>query len=247
MKKFQNKYRIPSARAQWKDYSNDGAYFITICTAHRECYFGEIINGEMKLSHLGVLADVIIHEIKQHAKNVIVDEYVVMPNHVHFILALDGNEKGLNNKSLTMEALELTQDVSVGDMDAESDAVDVGRTDAVGGTVTVETRHALSLPSNHQSNHQSNQPQNCENEKTPGQKRFQNQGKNTISSIVGSYKSEVTKHAHRLGYNFEWQSRFWDNIVRDQEFYDNLLAYIKNNPAKWEDDKFHPSKPDEKN
>ena len=52
---------------------------------------------------------------------------------------------------------------------------------------TVETRHALSLQS-----------------RTIAQNRFQNQGKNTISSIVGSYKSAVTKLAHKLNLKFQW-------------------------------------------
>jgi putative transposase len=45
--KFQNKYRIPSARAEWHDY-NGGVYFITICTAGREHYFGRIENDRMQ-------------------------------------------------------------------------------------------------------------------------------------------------------------------------------------------------------
>jgi hypothetical protein len=52
MDKFQNKYRIPSARAVWHDY-NGGDYFITIYTAGKEHYFGEIKNGEMMLNTLG--------------------------------------------------------------------------------------------------------------------------------------------------------------------------------------------------
>jgi hypothetical protein len=44
--KFQNMYRIPSARADWWDYGWNAAYFVTICTAHHECYFGEIIRVE---------------------------------------------------------------------------------------------------------------------------------------------------------------------------------------------------------
>ena len=43
--KFQNKYRIPSARLQNWDYASDGAYFITICTKNREHYFGEIVES----------------------------------------------------------------------------------------------------------------------------------------------------------------------------------------------------------
>lgn len=58
-----------------------------------------------------------------------------------------------------------------------------------------------------------------DNQKTIGQKRFQNQGGNTISSIIGSYKSAVLKHAHHLGYDFNWQSRFNDHLIRDKNEY----------------------------
>ncbi len=59
MEKYQNKYRIPSARAQWWDYGWNGAYFITICTQNREHYFGNIQHGRMTLSPVGVIADVL--------------------------------------------------------------------------------------------------------------------------------------------------------------------------------------------
>ncbi|WP_157471572.1 hypothetical protein [Marinifilum fragile] len=48
--KFQNKYRIPSARATWWDYSSEGLYFITICTRNQETLFGEIESEQMILS-----------------------------------------------------------------------------------------------------------------------------------------------------------------------------------------------------
>ena len=54
--KYLNKYRIPSARLQSWDYSNNGAYFITICTKSRNHYFGEISKEEMQLSDIGKLA-----------------------------------------------------------------------------------------------------------------------------------------------------------------------------------------------
>ncbi len=76
------------------------------------------------------------------------------------------------------------------------------------------------------------------NNKTIGQKRFQNQGKNTISSIVGGYKSAVTKHVRRLGYQFTWQSRFHDYIIRNDLEYDRIVKYIQNNPQNWHNDKF---------
>jgi putative transposase len=91
MEKYQNKYRIPSARWQDWDYAWDGAYFITICTQNREHYFGEIIENKMVLSNSGTIADILWYEIKNHAKNIELDEFVVMPNHIHGILILRGN------------------------------------------------------------------------------------------------------------------------------------------------------------
>lgn len=72
-------------------------------------------------------------------------------------------------------------------------------------------------------------------ERTPGERRFRNQGCNTISSIVGSYKSAVTKHANRLGYVFGWQSRFYDTIIRNDVAYQRISDYIANNPKTWKD------------
>ncbi len=76
-------------------------------------------------------------------------------------------------------------------------------------------------------------------EQTIGQKRFQNQGKNTISSIIGSYKSAVTKHARRLGYEFAWQSRFYDHIIRDNNSFAKISEYIIDNPKNWKGDQFY--------
>ena len=87
--KFQNKYRIPSARLQTWDYSNDGAYFITICTQNREHFFGNIKNGIMQLSEIGKLAAQFWHEIPNHFPMVELGNFVVMPNHIHGILIMN--------------------------------------------------------------------------------------------------------------------------------------------------------------
>jgi putative transposase len=57
MDKFNNKYRIPSARLQSWDYGANGSYFITICTKDMQHFLGEIVAGEMQLNELGVLAE----------------------------------------------------------------------------------------------------------------------------------------------------------------------------------------------
>jgi len=75
MSLYKNKYRNESARLQTWDYASDGAYFITICTKDREHYFGGIANEKMQLSPIGVIANVLWFEIKNHAKNVELGEF----------------------------------------------------------------------------------------------------------------------------------------------------------------------------
>jgi putative transposase len=87
--KFQNKYRIPSTRLQTWDYSNNGAYFITICTQNREHFFGSIQKGIMQLSEIGKLAEQYWMEIPNHFPFIELGNFVVMPNHVHGILIIN--------------------------------------------------------------------------------------------------------------------------------------------------------------
>ena len=90
--KFKNKYRISSVRLQTWDYSNNGAYFITICTQNREHFFGTIQNGIMQLSEIGKLAEQFWYEIPNNFPMVELGNFVVMPNHVHGILIIDNSQ-----------------------------------------------------------------------------------------------------------------------------------------------------------
>jgi REP element-mobilizing transposase RayT len=195
MDKFQNKYRIPSARLQFWDYRWAGAYFITICTAGREHYFGEIVSGKLEMSHIAIIADILWHEIPHHSNNVELGAFVVMPNHIHGILIL--------NNPVT-----------------DSDSA-------------VETLHATSLQSQSQSSIHPNPKNEFMAAISPKP--------NSISTIVRSYKSAVSKHAHRLGFDFQWQSRFHDHIIRNDAEYQRIVDYINTNPANWEQDKFFKS------
>lgn len=85
---FQNRFLIPSARAAWHNYDG-GMYFVTICTGGREHYFGEITNGEMRLSEIGHYTDECIKNIPQHNLYATVPLYVIMPNHIHLIVVID--------------------------------------------------------------------------------------------------------------------------------------------------------------
>ena len=63
--------------------------------------------------------------------------------------------------------------------------------------------------------------------------------KGSLSAIIRSYKSAVSRHCHRLGFDFDWQTRFHDHIIRDDQEYEKIKTYIQENPERWIDDKFY--------
>jgi putative transposase len=80
-----------SIRLNGYDYSTSGAYFITICTHDREHLFGDIVNEIMELNTFGDLARSHLHQLSQHHSNIIMDESIVMPNHLHGIIILESS------------------------------------------------------------------------------------------------------------------------------------------------------------
>jgi REP element-mobilizing transposase RayT len=192
--KFKNRYRISSARLSSWDYSSNGAYFITICTKNREHYFGEIIDTKMKLSQIGVFANTCWINVPNHFPHFHLDEFIVMPNHIHGIVMIENPY--IDNNSIPR---------------------------------MIETKHALLQ-------HKTDIHEIGER---PKHHRYQNQGKNTISSMVGSFKSAISKYSNENKIHFGWQTRFHDHIIRDVDEFYTIRNYIINNPLKWNDDKFY--------
>lgn len=93
MEKYQNKYRIKSARAEWWDYKSAGAYFVTICTKNRSHFFGHVHNGIMCLNDIGNIAQQEWFQtpIIRPDMNITLGAFVVMPNHIHGIITIGVN------------------------------------------------------------------------------------------------------------------------------------------------------------
>ena len=86
------------------DYRQEGAYYITICTHERECLFGEIGDGEMRLNEYGEIILACWEAIPDHFPQADVDAFVVMPNHVHGILVIaGGNARAEGRKGMAEE------------------------------------------------------------------------------------------------------------------------------------------------
>jgi putative transposase len=95
-----------SPRASRYDYSSPWSYFITVCTKNRHHYFGKIISGTVYLSEIGKICEQEIEQTMIIRPWVIIDEFVVMPNHIHLLIIIDkpkrvgthGNASVWNNK-----------------------------------------------------------------------------------------------------------------------------------------------------
>ena len=149
------------------DYAQPGEYFITICTYEKEDTFGEIVADEMRLSQEGRIAQQCWRQIPSHFEDVELDEFVVMPNHIHGIIIL--NDHG--------------RDVQL----------------------NVPTRLSPK--------------------------------KGSLSVIIRTYKAAVTTECRRKGlYDFRWQSRFYEHIIRGNKDLNNIRDYITGNVLKWASD-----------
>ena len=95
MTKFDpQKHHRRSIRLKGYDYSQEGAYYVTIVTWQREFLFGEIVNQEMMLSPYGEIVQKWWQEIPVHFSNVETGAFVIMPNHVHGVIYILDERRG---------------------------------------------------------------------------------------------------------------------------------------------------------
>jgi putative transposase len=101
-----------SIRLKDYDYTQAGAYYVTVCVNNRKCMFGDVHNGEMVLNEYGEMADKCWNQISQHFPHVELDECIIMPNHLHGIINITpnvgagfprpDNDKGRGNRAPTL-------------------------------------------------------------------------------------------------------------------------------------------------
>jgi len=86
------KHHRRSIRLKGYDYSQAGSYFVTICVQNRECLFGEVVDGEMRLNQFGEIMFKWWNELPNYYPPVELDEFVVMPNHIHGIIVITDDQ-----------------------------------------------------------------------------------------------------------------------------------------------------------
>ena len=239
---FRNKYRIPSARKVDHDYSG-GAYFVTICCKNREWFFGHIVedgDGEKKmiLNDTGKYAEQMLNALPSHNPYASVPLWVVMPNHVHLIVVIDGEKTPYERRGNVETRQATSNDSTARNVETrqatsnDSTARNVETRQATSNDSTtrnVETRQATSLPEPN--------PKPT-NEKNAFMQEIANM-QGWLSVAVGGFKSAVTKYAGENNIEFGWQTRFHDHIIRNQKEMNRIAEYIENNVAKWKEDCFY--------
>lgn len=91
-----HKHNRQSIRLKGYDYSQPGYYFITICVANRCCLFGNIIRSQMIMNKYGQIAKKEWIRTENLRDNVRLDEFIVMPNHIHGIIELTESSRGVS-------------------------------------------------------------------------------------------------------------------------------------------------------
>ncbi len=213
------------------DYSGDGIYFITMVTQNRECILGEIVNGHISLSEMGKIVDNEWLKSFDIRDELYLDEYIIMPNHLHAIIILVNN--GLHVETHGRASLQ----------------------SAPPSTAPPSTTpHSNAQQSNAP---QSNAPQsNAPQSTTPQQSNRSTQSENrpffrkpkSISSFIAGFKSAVNSkiddYIDENGLNIPkynrnnhfFQPNYHDHIIRNDSEYQRIKKYIINNPTCWEND-----------
>ncbi len=219
---YKNKYRIKSARRDGYDYTADGWYFVTICTKCKHPYFGDVVDSEMVLLEIGKIADKFWKEIPKHFNDVKIDNFIIMPNHVHGIIVID---RGKTSSVETPIHRVSDNRQNINKRDAINGQDIVNKRDAMNGRNVVNKRDAM-------------------NGRLYGGVTgvYNPMGRKSLFEIVRWYKGRCSFEINKTNpvENFMWQARFHDRIIRNNNELNKTRQYIINNPEKWEFDENNP-------
>jgi len=215
-----------SIRLRGYDYTAPGGYFITICTYDRAPIFGEIMERKMCLNAFGEIAQdewfktaTLRPYVRLYER-----EFVVMPNHVHGIVWIVGNNDGGGRIVRTRENAGASHECAHAH-------VTVNVWDPVSGGVGAQRRCAPT-------------PGSSPHPPCPVHTPFRpvpptNVMPGSLGAIVRSYKSAVAKRINEIRATPGapvWQRNYYEHIIRDEAECRRIREYIVTNPLRWEND-----------
>ncbi|MDJ0733965.1 MAG: transposase [Nostocaceae cyanobacterium] len=220
------KHHRRSIRLRHYDYSQAGIYFVTICTYKRQCWFGEIKNGQMHLNHIGkIVADEWLRT-SEIRPNFQLDEWIIMPNHLHGIVIIqdisNGNIQDVGNQNIQ------------GVDNKNIQGVDNKNIQGVGN------KNIQSVGNENIQGVGNGKIQGVGNGKIQGARNAPlRQKPNSLSSFIAGFKSAVSKRVNLLRHSHDipiWQRNYYESIIRDEKSLVAVQEYIINNPSRWKND-----------
>jgi putative transposase len=245
LKDSSKKHQRKSIRLSEYDYSFPNWYYITICTHERRILFGKIENGKMILNKLGNVVEEEWMRTKEIRKYVDLDNFVIMPNHLHGIIIIEQSieKNNFQSSSQTTENVGATRRIGPTDLQGRGE-LNSPTGDDSGRIQYAPTKIKLKSP--------------LKTIDDVGATRWVAQNKedraiqriaptkqtlisNSLGSIIGQYKSKVTKRLRELSGNSDlkiWQRNYYEHIIRNEIDLQNIRKYITLNPLKWEIDEY---------
>ena len=223
------------------DYAGDGAYFVTICAYQRACLFGTVVDGEMVLSPAGVAVNCCWEGLIAHFPHIILDSFVVMPNHLHGIITINNEvlEGWHGAQDRARRAVPLRDDSTQGNMTdrrhpAERDA---GSTPPNPDGRVVGARHAVPGDGRVARN-QNAKPANASTSDDK-LRQFGVPVAGDLATVIRSFKSAATKVVNEVRGTEGpgvWQRGYYEVIIRNEKMLNAIRQYILANPANWRQD-----------
>jgi hypothetical protein len=232
MKYNPNIHHRRSIRLKGYDYSQNGLYFITICTQNREHLFGTITNGQMALNPMGEIAHNEWFKTASMRPNIRLHEFIVMPNHIHGIIEIIP----------TPPHPVRTHCMRPPDMPNHGQSERLGRVQRAPTNAATTDNHGQSEPGHGQHAGDIVRAHCMRPHDAPPITNNHGQRAPTVGDIVRGYKSAVTKRINEIR-NISgvpvWQRNYHEHIIRNEIAYLRISEYIQANPRRWQDDNYH--------
>lgn len=230
MDKFKNKYRIPSHRKPNWDYSADALYFLTIITQNREFNLGQIVDNEMTLSDFGKIVQTEWYKSFEIRNELILHEFVIMPNHLHAIVEIDNGTRVETHGRASLPII--TDSPIIADLPIVAGLPTVPDLPIIAGLPTIPRSpivpDLLSI--------KQNPPIRLPKSISSFMAGFKSAVNTKIDDYIDDHQLQMPKYNRN---NHFFQPNYHDHIIRNDIEYQNIQNYITNNPMNWEKDKFH--------
>ena len=216
-----------SIRVPGYDYSQPGAYFVTICTRQREDLFGEITDDEMRLNDYGKIVKTTWQDLINHIDGIELGEFVVMPNHTHAIIHIIGENVGAGSKPAQNHATD-NERAGLGPAPT-NDTTDVRADDVSAGSNPAPNQHTNNIRAGHGPYRVLREPAST---KAPTPQK-------TLSEIVRQLKTFSARRINEMrgtpGLPI-WQRNYYEHIIRNEDDLRMISDYITTNPQTWQRD-----------